>query len=318
MAISAIGLWSYETRFGSSLNGELTVVRRPDRWRDRGKRRNRIQTVRQSHPVFVSGATRSISVSAIEQGIEGFWILFLAARNTVSFQPALCNPAELVPHCWRPSSASSGRWPILSRCTCASFAVKTAFSWPLSEIPNSTRRPISIALRRTEMPCISRREPIPPLRNIALRRVNPTHTHRLRMLAANDFVRRTAPQEAANFFRAACGSPPYADREPPSAWTGGKCARGRPRTRRSGDYAHLVQSIIDGDPAARRPSLIHSMLIAYRCWSWCWTNNFRIRARPATCAPPARLSRPSFSAPQSRMASGSGPTPSIAEVMSAT
>ena len=76
-------------------------------------------------------------------------------------------------------------------------------------------------------------------------------------------MRRT-PQEAAKFFPRPPGSAPYVYREPPVSVDGWETARAGDLGLDEAAITRMVQSIIDGDPAARRPSLIHSMLVAYR------------------------------------------------------
>jgi CubicO group peptidase (beta-lactamase class C family) len=78
-----------------------------------------------------------------------------------------------------------------------------------------------------------------------------------------ELVRRT-PQEAAKFFPRPLGSGPYEYREPPVGVDGWETARAGDLGIDEAAIARMVQSIIDGDPAARRPSLIHSILVAYR------------------------------------------------------
>ena len=78
-----------------------------------------------------------------------------------------------------------------------------------------------------------------------------------------DLVRRT-PEEAAKFFPRPPGSAPYVYREPSVTTDGWDTARGRDLGLDEAAITRMVQSVIDGDPAARRPSLIHSLLVAYR------------------------------------------------------
>ncbi len=58
------------------------------------------------------------------------------------------------------------------------------------------------------------------------------------------------------------GEPPYAYRKPAATKDGWPTARGRDVGIDEATLARAVQKIIAGDPAARRPSLVHSILIA--------------------------------------------------------
>ena len=71
-------------------------------------------------------------------------------------------------------------------------------------------------------------------------------------------------REAAKFFPRPPGGAPYVYREPAVTTDGWETARGRELGLDEAAITRMVQTVIDGDPAARRPSLIHSLLVAYR------------------------------------------------------
>jgi CubicO group peptidase (beta-lactamase class C family) len=91
--------------------------------------------------------------------------------------------------------------------------------------------------------------------------------HQMRMVwpdlgCAVDFTRRTAA-EVPTFFPRPPGTK-YIYRQPEAIQDGWSTARGAQVGMDEAKLAHLVQRIIDGDPADRRPNLIHSVLVAYR------------------------------------------------------
>jgi CubicO group peptidase (beta-lactamase class C family) len=75
---------------------------------------------------------------------------------------------------------------------------------------------------------------------------------------------RRAPAEAAGFFPRPPGARPYVYRAPPETGDGWRTASARESGIDEATLARTVQGIIDSDPTARPPKLIHSMLVAYR------------------------------------------------------
>ena len=269
-----IGLWSYETRFGSSLNGELTVVRRPDRWRaivgnvetEFKPDGNRIQF---SFP----GDGGRFRGMLIEQGIEGFWIrpaatkdprfpggssqpyatplnLSLTGQNTfIGVLRPLANPFTLYLRVFRGEDG----------------VLMAAFRNP-EQHSHGPANQYRVAQDGDAVHFTAGTDPAAPEYRLEAKYLSSTQRIRIDWADAGgeiDLVRRT-PQEAANFFPRPPGSPPYAYREPPVSVDGWETARAGDLGLDEAAITRMVQSIIDGDPAARRPSLIHSMLIAYR------------------------------------------------------
>jgi CubicO group peptidase (beta-lactamase class C family) len=75
-------------------------------------------------------------------------------------------------------------------------------------------------------------------------------------------MRPLAPDDLHVFFPRPPGEPPYVYRKPETISDGWPTARGRDVGLDEAGLARAVQKILDGDPAARRPSLVHSILIA--------------------------------------------------------
>ncbi len=77
-----------------------------------------------------------------------------------------------------------------------------------------------------------------------------------------DLARRT-PAQAANFFPRPPGQAKYVYRKPPLTGDGWLTVRARNVGMDEVALARLVQRLIDADPAAGRPGLIHSLLVAH-------------------------------------------------------
>ncbi|MFN2421027.1 MAG: hypothetical protein ABR527_06565 [Gemmatimonadota bacterium] len=70
--------------------------------------------------------------------------------------------------------------------------------------------------------------------------------------------------QTPDFFPRPPGAPPYAYRRPPETGDGWLTAHARDVGMDEAALTRLVQRLIDADPAARRPALIHSMLVTRR------------------------------------------------------
>ena len=75
---------------------------------------------------------------------------------------------------------------------------------------------------------------------------------------------RRAPADVPAFFPRPPGAPPYAYRRPPETGDGWATARAGDVGIDEAALARLVTKLGEADPAARRPSLIHSLLVAHR------------------------------------------------------
>lgn len=76
--------------------------------------------------------------------------------------------------------------------------------------------------------------------------------------------RRASAAELINFTPRPSGEPMYEYRRPPQIRDGWRTARARSVGLDEAALTTMVQSIIDADPSARRPNLIHSVLVAHR------------------------------------------------------
>jgi CubicO group peptidase (beta-lactamase class C family) len=77
-------------------------------------------------------------------------------------------------------------------------------------------------------------------------------------------LRRREPSEVPAFFPRPPTDPPYEYRKPPQLKDGWQTARSRDVGIDEAALTRLVRRLASADPAARRPSLIHSLLVAHR------------------------------------------------------
>jgi len=77
-------------------------------------------------------------------------------------------------------------------------------------------------------------------------------------------LRRAGAADAVNYRPRPNGAPAYVYRQPEALRDGWRTARAASVQLDEAALTQLVQSIMDGDPAARRPNLIHSVLVAHR------------------------------------------------------
>jgi CubicO group peptidase (beta-lactamase class C family) len=75
-------------------------------------------------------------------------------------------------------------------------------------------------------------------------------------------LRRHAPDDITQFFPRPPGHAPYVYERPKEIGDGWSTARGKDVGIDEAAIARVVETILDGDPAARRPSLVHSFLVA--------------------------------------------------------
>ncbi|MEQ1818330.1 MAG: serine hydrolase [Terricaulis sp.] len=77
-------------------------------------------------------------------------------------------------------------------------------------------------------------------------------------------LHRASTAEIVNYTPRPQGTPAYAYRRPEQLRDGWRTARAQSVGVDEASLTTMVQSIVDGDPSARRPSLIHSVLVAHR------------------------------------------------------
>ncbi|MGH7572449.1 MAG: serine hydrolase [Gemmatimonadota bacterium] len=272
---SLLGIWASETRFGPALHGELTLERGGSSWR-----------------ATLGSATASFRVT-------GDSVRFVFPGDLGGFRGALIDDERAIEGFWlRPSGEAEGRpdpggsgqpfatplvlrragprlWhgtvrPLQDRFTLfarifreADGSIVAAFRNPeLNSRGGASRVRVS---RESDTVSFSVRP------NTTMPEISQTATlahspDRLEIFWPDvgrvlELTRRS-PEEAARYFPRPPGEPPYAYRRPPETGDGWKTARARDVGLDEAALTRLVQGLIDADPAARRPALIHSLLVA--------------------------------------------------------
>ncbi len=271
------GIWASETKFTPALKGELAVTRRGSTWR---------ATLSGAEAVFrVAGARVAFTfpgnvgqfrgtLSGDGRAIEGFWLQPPAGTDaqpnpTASSQP-FATPLTL-------RRTSRGAWrgsvrPLEESFTLylkifrnADGSLTGAFRNPETN-SNGGASHFAVTQDGDSVLFSARPDPSQPeLRHNAVLARSPD---RLRLLwpdlSRTIELRRVTPSEAAAFFPRPPGAAGYVYSKPPAAGDGWETARASDVGIDEAALTRLVQRLIDADPAARRPSLIHSLLVARR------------------------------------------------------
>ena len=271
---SLIGIWSYHTTFGSPLQGELKVERQGAEWR---------ATLAGSETRFAA-APSSIEFS-FPGNAGGYRGMFVEGGT------------EILGHWWRPAVTSDPRYPGGSSQAFATALVLQpdgANAWhgtvrplpdpftlylrifrdPDGKLTAAFRNPeqnsrggasqFRVASEGNQITFSAQPDPaMPEIRLEATRKSSPDRLElRWEDLGRRIALERRTPQEAAGFHSRQPGSPAYAYSPPPTLDDGWTIARAGEVGIDETALTRMVQAIIATDPAARRPSLIHSMLVA--------------------------------------------------------
>lgn len=269
-----IGLWSYETSFGSPLHGELTIVRRADRWRAVVGNVETEFRLEGNHFQFAfPGDGGRFRGTLTDQDVRGFWIRPAAVKDPRfpgGSSQAYATPLTLArtgQHTYigvlRPLANPFTLYLRIFRGE--DGVLMAAFRNP-EQHSHGPAMQYRVTQDGTDVQFAAGSDPAVPEYRLQAKYLSATQRMLIDWSDAGgeiELTRRTL-QEAAKFFPRPPGSAPYAYREPPVSADGWATARAGDLGLDEAAITRMVQSIIDGDPAARRPSLIHSMLVAYR------------------------------------------------------
>jgi CubicO group peptidase (beta-lactamase class C family) len=274
-ADSLMGIWASETVFEGSLRGELVVRREGSAWRAMlAGAESRFAPAGDSvRFAFPGGGGAFRGALAAGGAIEGFWLQPAGAVEDRedpggSGQP-FATPLVLrrAGDAWRGTVRPlEGRFTLYLRIfRDEQGTLAGAFRNP--EINSRGRASQFRVTRQGDSVWFSVR-PDTTRPEIRLGAELVRTPDRLRIFWGDmgrtlELVRRT-PAEAAAFFPRPPGEPPYAYRPPPETGDGWRTARAAEVGIDEAALAGVVQGVIDGDPAARRPNLIHSLLVARR------------------------------------------------------
>ena len=269
---SLIGIWAYETAYGAPLRGRLTVNRAGNRWNATLGGRSSEFTVAKDIVRFEypqdGGRYRGVLA---EDGIHGFWIRPAATQDPRfpggSSQP-FATRVDLSPN-------GQGIWegrvnPLPDPFTLYlrifrsdDGALMAAFRNP----EQNSRGPASqfrVVRDRQTVRFTAGKDPAAPEFKLEAQRLTDPDRLRIRWddVAADIELTRRTNDEANKFFARTPGGKPYVYQPPLATDDGWPTARASEIGVDEAAVTGAVQNIIDGDPAGRRPSLIHAFLLA--------------------------------------------------------
>jgi CubicO group peptidase (beta-lactamase class C family) len=270
-----LGIWGYATDFAPAVGGELTVVRDGGAWRATLSRAEAPVTVEDREVRFAlprgSGRFRG-RLREDEGAIEGFWI-----RPGVTDDPRFPGgPSQPFATPVTLRRAGPGRWRGTVRPLADPFTLYLkVFRTPEGVLMGAFRNPegnstggamqFHISRSGDSVAFRARADPAEPGPRLAA------------ALAGRDTLRvswpdlgrtvplaRLSPAQAAGFFPRPPGEPAYVYRRPAETGDGWGTASAGEVGIDEAALTRLVRRLIAADPAARRPSLIHSLLVARR------------------------------------------------------
>lgn len=267
------GVWVSQTNYPATLRGDLTVTRDGAHWRatigDRSTQfdvaNNQVRFDFAGHGGFRGALRRGV--------IDGFWLQPVARTegrtDPTATQQGFASPLRIAPsgrNTWRAQVAPlEGPFTLYLRLFRAEDgALMGAFRNPENNLRGGASQ-FRVTHDGDALHFLARLDGAQEVRHEATLLHDP---ERLRIEWQDigltlDLVRPTPAQEAA-FFPRAPGSPPYVYQRPPETGDGWRTARAADVGLDEAALTRAVQRLIDADPAARRPSLIHSMLVAHR------------------------------------------------------
>jgi CubicO group peptidase (beta-lactamase class C family) len=270
-----VGIWGTRLAFAPGLHGELTIIRNGSFWH---------ATLAGAHStskasgdaltfVFPNGAGRFRGhVTGDGSTLTGFWLQPAGdtkdPRDPGGSGQAFASPLTLTPDgpgVWRAAVRSlEDRFTLYLRIfPSADGSLVGAF-----RNPDMNSRGGASQFRVTRLGNTVRftARPNGAQRDITLSATIAQEPERLRIfwpdLGRIVGLQRLTGVQAADFFPRPPGHKPYVYRMPPAFDDGWQTARARDEGIDEAALARVVQELSDANPAARRPSLIHSILVA--------------------------------------------------------
>ena len=274
---SLLGIWASETTFGPALHGELTVAREGKSWHATlagAESRFNVtgDAVRFTFPGD-RGKFRGV-MTAGGRAISGFW---LQPQGTTEERPDPVGSRQSFATPLVLQRAGRDRWhgtvrPLEQRFSLylkiyrnAEGSLVAAFRNP--DFNSNGGASLFRVTQQGETVLLTARpdETLPEIRHSATLVGSPD---RLQIFWPDvgrvlDLTHRT-PEQAPNFFPRPPGQTVYAYKAPSATGDGWRVARASEVGIDEAALTRVVQKLIDSDPAARRPSLIHSLLVARR------------------------------------------------------
>jgi CubicO group peptidase (beta-lactamase class C family) len=255
-AQSLEGFWAYEAKFGPKLRGELTVTRDKAGWRAAiGGQETKSADLRFT---FDGGGFRGTLAG---RSIDGYWLQPAGEISQAQSTPVILRRAGR--NVWRGTvvPAEDAFTIYLKVFRNQDGALVGAFRNPEWN-SNAGTTQFRVA-QEGETVRFTAGQGAGQITREAKLLQSP---ERLQMAWSDinrtvELTRRT-PEQVTSFFPRPPGEPKYVYRKPAAIADGWKTARASEVELDEAALAKLVQRLIDADPAARRPSLIHSLLVA--------------------------------------------------------
>lgn len=265
-----IGLWGYGAAFGPMLEGELTIARDGGTWRATfGGLAAKVDVKdRELIAVFPEGVG-TFRGHVAGKSIDGHWLrrgVTEDPRYPGSASQAFASPVILAP-------AGANKWtgevhPLKVRAKLYLKIFRDDQGRLLGAFRDPYRNDIGGASRflvSRDGDKIAFSQPNEAGGAdvwVTGARTKDSLTINWKVLGGAIEMRALAPGDLHVFFPRPAGSPPYVYRKPEAIDDGWPTARGRDVGFDEKALASAVRRIIDGDPAARSPSLVHSLLMA--------------------------------------------------------
>lgn len=279
---SLVGIWASETKFGRGLSGEMTVSRQRGVWKANLSNAESTSDIRGNRLRFTfnaggGGGEFRGTLTKDPDLIRGFWLQPAAVANASGLSdPGGSGQAFASPLLLRRVKANTWKGtvqPLERRFTLYLKIFRNADGTLLGAFRNPEANSIGGALQYR----VSREgdsvifaavsDPAKPSIRFSATLLNAPEEQRLRVfwpdVGGQLELARREPSVAANFFPRPPGEPKYIYRKPPATGDGWETARAADAGMDEAMLERLVQRLIDADPAARRPGLIHSLLVAH-------------------------------------------------------
>ena len=272
---SLTGLWGTQLSFTPGLAGMLEISRRENIWSATlaGKAGAVQRSGDRINVTFQkNGGSFNGRVVIERHAIEGFWIQPAGAsdpRDPYGSNQPLASPLVL-------TASGAQKWHGAVKPMPDTFTLfLKIFPSPDGTLLAAFRNPqansnggASQFRVTTEMRAVHFSAPVQGQPRVTIDATMQVNPDRLRM-SWSDIGRvvelhRLSPAQASAFYPRPPGSPPYAYRKPEDAGDGWQTARAGDVGLDETKLAGIVQRFIDVDPAAARPALLHSLVVAFR------------------------------------------------------
>jgi hypothetical protein len=261
-AQSLEGFWASENRYGPAQRGELTVMRDTSGWRAAigGAETRFAVSGNDVRFTFENGAGFRGTIE--NNAIDGFWIQPVARISEQSFASAV-TLRRAGPNTWRGTVT-----PVDDTFTLylKIFRNEDGVLVGAFRNPENNSNGGAMQFRVTQEGEAVRFTAGRDAEQIRVEAKLLQSPERLQIhwsdIGETLELTRRPPEQVAGFFPRPPGQPKYVYRRPASIDDGWNTARARDAGLDEAALAKLVQRLVDADPAARRPSLIHSLLVA--------------------------------------------------------